>query len=118
MVALARATATTDPGAEVVAMEDNRVNSPDCGCREPKRDCSELMRRLRKVDFAIYDTVLYLDVYPDCVKAQEYYQKLISERDSLCRRINAECGAITFNNVLPGKWSWTKGPWPWEPDAN
>ena len=80
--------------------------------------CRSLMKRIRELDFAITETVLYLDVYPECVKAQEYYQKLIREREELCRRINAECGPVTINNVNHGKWNWTKGPWPWEPDAN
>ena len=99
-------------------MADNR---PTCSCNDAgdaRRDCGSLMCKLRKVDFAIYDTALYLDVYPDCVKAQEFYQKLIKEREELCRIINAECGPITINNVGCGKWSWTKGPWPWEPGAN
>ena len=99
-------------------MADNR---PGCPCNDgcsTRQDCGALMCRLRKVDFAIYDTVLYLDVYPDCVKAQEFYRKLIKEREELCRAINAECGPITFNNVNPDRWNWTKGPWPWEPDAN
>lgn len=105
-------------GSEVAKMSDNR-----CGCAREnecvgRKECSELMCKLRKVDFAIYDTVLYLDVYPDCVKAQEFYQKLICEREELCRLINSSCGPVTFNNVLSGKWNWTKGPWPWEPDAN
>ena len=99
-------------------MADNRPTCPiNDGCAG-KHDCSELMCKLRRVDFAIYDTVLYLDVYPVCVKAQEFYQKLIREREELCRRINAECGPVTINNVNHGKWNWTKGPWPWEPDAN
>lgn len=103
---------------EVEKMADNRPTCPiNDGCAG-KHDCSELMCKLRRVDFAIYDTVLYLDVYPECVKAQEYYQKLIREREELCRRINAECGPVTINNVNHGKWNWTKGPWPWEPDAN
>ena len=105
--------ATTNPeDSEVAEMADNRP------VHQGKQSCSELTCRLRKVDFAIYDTVLYLDVYPDCVKAQEYYQKLVCEREELCKRINSECGPITFNNAMSGKWSWTKGPWPWEPGAN
>lgn len=99
-------------------MSDNRP-IPTCegGC-SPKQDCANLMCRLRKVDFAIYDTVLYLDVYPDCVKAQELYRRLVSERADLCKRINSGCNPINFNEVQPGKWSWTNGPWPWEPGAN
>ena len=100
-------------------MADNIRNARyDHGGEIDACGCEALKKRLRKVDFAIYDTVLYLDVYPGCVKAQEYYQKLIKEREELCYMINTKCGPITINNVMSGKWDWTKGPWPWEPDAN
>ena len=100
--------------AEVASVEDNRMNRQSGG----RCECGELMKRLRKVDFAIYDTVLYLDVYPSCVKAQEHYRSLVDEREELCRAINATCGPLNINSVRPGKWDWTEGPWPWEPDAN
>lgn len=103
---------------EVGAVADNRnvrLSNDECGCG---KGCDQLIKRLRKVDFAIYDTVLYLDVYPDCGKAKEYYHKLIAEREELCRKINSDCFTLTANDVKPGAWTWTKGPWPWECDAN
>jgi len=104
---------------EVDAVADNRPFEPKNDLSSCDRSCDALMKRLRKVDFSIYDTVLYLDVYPTCTKALEYYHKLIAEREELCNKINSSCGPITVNNVKPGgKWSWTKGPWPWECDAN
>lgn len=89
-------------------------------CEEDKSSCGcdAFKKRLRAVDFAIYDTVLYLDVYPNCEKALEHYHKLIKEREELCYAINTKCGPLTVNSVMPGKWNWTRGPWPWEPDAN
>ena len=99
-------------------MADNRPMMPSGDGAACGYGCDALMARLRRVDFAIYDTVLYLDVYPTCGKALEHYHKLVAEREELCRKINSSCGPITFNDVKPGAWSWNGGPWPWEHDAN
>lgn len=99
-------------------MADNRnyrFNRFDQGCT----GCSGLKKKLREIDFAIYDTVLYLDVYPECQKALEYYRELIGERENLADAINSKCGPMTIRDGQNcSKWEWTKGPWPWEPDAN
>ena len=57
--------------------------SCSCGCNNQKSNCAKLKEQIQKICFAIDETILYLDVYPGCVKAQEYYQKLIKEREEL-----------------------------------
>ena len=38
---------------------------PNCGCGgSVSVNCKKLMEQIRAVDFALYETVLYLDVYP------------------------------------------------------
>jgi spore coat protein JB len=74
---------------------------------------------LQAIDFAIVDTALYLDAYPDCKKALEYYQRLRREREALVESIHAQCGPTTaWNNESNGSWDWVKGPWPWQIEAN
>ena len=81
--------------------------------------CKSLMKRIRELDFAINETVLYLDAYPECRQALEYYHTLINERQGVVAEYEQKCGPITmFGNAVGDKWQWISGPWPWEYDAN
>jgi spore coat protein JB len=82
-------------------------------------NCTALQRKLQAVDFAIVDTALYLDAYPNCKKALEYYQRLRHERDVLAETIHAQCGPTTaWQNESNNTWDWIEGPWPWQFEAN
>ena len=77
---------------------------------------TQLMNRIRQVDFALYDTVLYLDAYPHCRKALAHYHSLLEIRRRLCSEYEAKHGPITaFGNESKDSWDWTETPWPWEP---
>ena len=82
-------------------------------------NCAGLKKRLQVLDFAIVETVLYLDAYPKCKKALEYYHTLLAERRVLAQSMQAQCGPTTaWENESKTEWNWISGPWPWEPDAN
>ena len=85
-----------------------------------RSDCRKLRHRLQKIDFAIIDTVLYLDAYPNCTKALNYYHKLIEERKSVVETLSCKCNmpVTSFDNSSADNWSWTGAPWPWEFSAN
>jgi spore coat protein JB len=83
-------------------------------------DCKAMARRLQAVEFSMYDTMLYLDIYPECSEALALYGKLREERDALraslakrCRRPVSACET----DVEQG-WSWIDSPWPWDTAAN
>ena len=79
----------------------------------------DLLRRLQALDFSIYDTVLYLDAYPDSADALAYYNKLLAERDTLIKALAASHNApITAFDNAGNRWDWVGGPWPWEASAN
>jgi spore coat protein JB len=82
-------------------------------------NCKSLTDKLRKVDFSIIDTALYLDSYPDCQKALAYYNKLMCERDTIRRALAEKCRRpmTSFENV-GDSWDWIASPWPWDPSAN
>ena len=81
--------------------------------------CASLRARMQAVDFAIVETALYLDAYPECRAAMAYYQKLIAERETLAEAVHAQCGPTTArDNKNPASWDWIKGPWPWQAEAN
>jgi spore coat protein JB len=102
------------------------VNNPEayrCGAAEcsakPQSNTSDLMRRLQKVDFAIVETCLYLDAYPHSREALAYYHKLITEQKMLKERLASLGRPITNSeNTAKDQWLWTKGPWPWQIEAN
>ena len=95
-------------------MADMRNNRASCPCG----NCKALTDQLRKIDFAIYETVLYLDAYPDCARALSYYNELMTERCRIADAVNEACGPLTHRDNRGGEWLWTKGPWPWQIDAN
>ena len=72
--------------------------------------------RLKKIDFSIIDTVLYLDAYPNCKKALSYYHKLKAEREAVVEALSKSCNmpVTSFENSSEDKWHWIESPWPWE----
>ena len=82
-------------------------------------DCKKQMQVLRALDFAIQETVLYLDAYPECRQALEYYHKLIEMRERVLSSYEKACGPMTmYGNKSQRSWDWVEGPWPWENEAN
>ena len=87
--------------------------------RMAHQNCKALSRKLQVLDFSIVDTAIYLNAYPHCKEALDYYHKLVKEREALCEMINEKCGPVTaMGNKSNSEWNWVSGPWPWEPDAN
>jgi spore coat protein JB len=98
-------------------LQMNRMQRNQQSCNNG--DCKERLALLRAIDFAIQETVLYLDAYPNCAEALAYYHKLIEERRQVMEYYEQKCGPLTFyGNVSKSSWDWTDGPWPWEADAN
>ncbi|HPE94673.1 MAG TPA: spore coat protein CotJB [Bacillota bacterium] len=74
-----------------------------------------LMRRLQAADFALYETVLFLDGHPDNKKALEYYQRIKAERDRLMTEYAEKYGPLTPDRVgNQTRWDWVDSPWPWQ----
>ena len=82
-------------------------------------NCKQAIEVLRALDFSIQETVLYLDAYPECEQALAYYHKLMEERAEAMEAYEKQCGPLSiYGNKNRDTWEWTKGPWPWEFDAN
>ena len=78
-----------------------------------------MLKKLRALDFAVQETVLYLNAYPENSQALDYYHQLLEQRKQLLSAYEKSCGPLTmYGNVSRNSWDWVKGPWPWEPDAN
>ena len=89
------------------------------GYRYDNTRSDELQEKLRAIDFALVETALYLDAYPNCAEALAYYHKLLAERGALADHVAQTCGPMTHrDNLSQTSWQWVKTPWPWECEAN
>ena len=83
------------------------------------RTCAAKLEKIRALDFALQETVLYLDAYPQNRQALNYYHQLIKQRKQMMEDYEASCGPLTmYGNTSQNSWDWINGPWPWEHDAN
>ena len=90
-----------------------------CGCGGGSARCNKLMEQIRAVDFALYETVLYLDVYPHSCDALETYRKLRARSEELHAEYESVCGPLTALGIQSDtSWDWMSKPFPWEYDAD
>ncbi len=76
---------------------------------------AKLLGQIRQVDFALIETVEFLDMHPNNRKALRYYGKLKAEREALVKEYQEHFGPITMHgNESTNEWNWIDGPWPWE----
>ena len=98
-----------------------RQQGGSCNCRRStnNRCDNTLAKEIQEIDFAIYETILYLDVYPYNRDALEYYHSLIHHREHLVAEYQKNNSPMTaFGNESHSSWDWISSPWPWEPSAN
>ncbi len=82
-----------------------------------ERDC--LLRRIQAEDFALYETVLYLDGHPKNKKALAFYEKHRAIAKALREEYQTKYGPLTIcGNTSDCEWQWVMKPWPWEKEAN
>ncbi len=77
-------------------------------------DNSMTMKRLMAVDFALCETILFLDTHPTNRKAKSYYDKLKKQRQTLAEQLKKEGKALTATDVEGDTWTWINTPWPWQ----
>ncbi len=90
------------------------MNRPNTCCNSSHNGAS-LLKKIQEIDFSIYETVLYLDAYPDCREALAYYHTLLAQRKALMCQYEREVGPLSaFGNQSQTSWDWVKSPWPWQ----
>ncbi len=77
------------------------------------RNKERLLRQLQTYSFMVYDTLLYLDAYPDSKDALANYNKYKSLEAKTKAEYESKFGPITAP-MTAGSWEWTNGPWPWQ----
>lgn len=72
-----------------------------------------LLKAYQAYSFAAYDTLLYLDAYPECREAMESYNKYQRMAAKAKAEYEAKFGPVTVP-VEAGEWHWANSPWPWQ----
>lgn len=75
---------------------------------------NDLLKRLQALAFAKVECELYLDAYPECAAALEYYQNLIDEYAKLVEIYENTVGPIRQESIKGDRWTWVDTPWPWQ----
>ncbi len=73
----------------------------------------KMLRQLQAYDFALYDTVLYLNAYPDSREALNAYNKYSRLAKRARDEYESKYGPLTLPKEA-SNWNWTNGPWPWQ----
>lgn len=82
-------------------------------------DRQRLLRKIQIIDFALFETALYLDTHKTDKEALAYYSKNRAEANRLREEYTSKFGPLTIrDSKADGEWEWTNGPWPWEYAAN
>lgn len=92
---------------------------PRTPCTGNEMRPEQLMEQIRRVGFNIYETVLFLDVYPCSSEALAYLNKLKVRYAELVDQYETKFGPLTaLGNRSNTEWRWIYTPWPWEYEAN
>lgn len=68
---------------------------------------------IQRLEFAIGDLNLYLDMHPDDRGCYELFKKYVKECKKLKKEYTAMYGPLSLSD-LTDEWEWSKGVWPWE----
>lgn len=75
----------------------------------------ELLQNVRKYDFAVVDTVLFLDGHPHNANALAFYREMSQRLAEAKKKYEEKFGPLGNQKVdVDTEWSWIHDPWPWE----
>lgn len=74
----------------------------------------DVLKRMQQIDFAIWETALYLDGHPENKQALDYYKKLTAMREEAKKDYRTQVGPATHRDVKCDRWTWVDEPWPWQ----
>jgi spore coat protein JB len=77
----------------------------------------ELLKRIQEVNFAVLETVLYLNTHPEDREALKLHNELSEEYHELVEEYQRRYGPLYSNYPdADYPWRWKDSPWPWEID--
>lgn len=73
------------------------------------------LAQLQTLMFAVHELALYLDTHQDDQEAFSMYRKYQEILDQYRREYTSQFGMLNHSDFSDStKYSWLKGPWPWE----
>lgn len=76
----------------------------------------KLLVRLSSMQFAMYETRLFLDTHPNNKEALAMFDKYQSKYNALKKEYEDQFGPLTLNGSNSDEW--LLDPWPWDVDFN
>lgn len=74
-----------------------------------------LLRRIRSIDFAMWEVHLFLNSNPDSTEALDLMRKYTEKRNLLVAEYEKRFGPLDMRNVTNvNRWQWINDPWPWD----
>ena len=73
---------------------------------------------MQEAQFALWETVLYLDAYPTDEEALAYYRQMQEETERLSEEYEAKYGPLSQFTSNGERSDRIDGPWPRQTDAN
>ena len=75
----------------------------------------EAMKRVQMYDFAMEDTILFLDTHPTNQMALDFYNATRKSYMEAAADYEEQFGPLSAEDVnIENKWTWVNTPWPWE----
>ena len=75
----------------------------------------KLLTEIRALSFALVETNLYLDSYPNDKEALAYFRRVRDELRALTDSYEKTYGPLTvMGTKATDGWDWVSTPWPWE----
>lgn len=71
------------------------------------------LSEIQKLDFAISDLNLYLDIHPDDMNAYKLFKNYVMECRTKKNEFTKIYGPLMIDE-LTDEYEWSKGVWPWE----
>ena len=99
---------------------DHREDDDCCGrtrelCEEERNFKRKLKCRIQVLDFALLETILFLDTHPCDFEALRYYRIIRKKLARLEKLYECKFGPLTNQGVdTEFGWEWATCPWPWE----
>ena len=75
--------------------------------------------KVRQADFVLLEAGLYLNGYPNCTEALDYFKQAREEAKAARRASEEAYGPLTLSSAGGDHcFDWNKSPLPWEWEAN
>ena len=78
----------------------------------------KLLKRVQMFDFILVELNLFLDTHPDSEQALDYFEQYNYLKNQAVMQYQNKYGPLRAEDQSGTEtFSWVKGPWPWESEA-